>query len=63
MKRVLLVENDIVTRMSITQNLKKLGYEVKEAGSLQEAREAIANNIFDILITDTSFGSSVTNES
>lgn len=56
MKSVLLVEDDIITRMSITKNLKELGYDVKEASSLEEAREAIANNIFDILITDTSFG-------
>jgi DNA-binding NtrC family response regulator len=56
MKRVLLVEDEIMTRKSIAKNLRELGYDVKEAGSLKEARELIADNIFDILITDTSFG-------
>jgi DNA-binding response OmpR family regulator len=56
MKKVLVVDDERLVTQSIAKNLHELGYEVIEAHSLEEVKELIANNVFDILITDTSFG-------
>lgn len=51
---VLVVEDEILIRMNLTEMLYELGAEVTEASSLSEARAAFANADFHIVITDIS---------
>jgi signal transduction histidine kinase len=51
-RRVLLVEDHEPTRTTLEQLMKRRGYEVRTAGSLQEARNLAAAEKFDLLLSD-----------
>ncbi len=52
-KHILLVEDEVLVRMSTADALKRLGCEVEVAGSAEQALEMLAGKgPFDILITD-----------
>lgn len=52
-KKVLLVDDEALIRMSVADNLIELGYEVVEAGSAAEALEHVSSGIVpDLLVTD-----------
>lgn len=51
-KRVLLVEDDIVIRMATAEMLSDLGYQVVEAGSVEEASAAMRTESLQVLLTD-----------
>ncbi|MGH7826715.1 MAG: response regulator [Candidatus Binatia bacterium] len=50
--RILLAENDAVTRKDISENLRKEGYEVTEAEDGTRALQIFNNSRFDLVITD-----------
>ncbi|NVD43509.1 PAS domain S-box protein [Qipengyuania atrilutea] len=52
--RILVVEDEILIRMSLVELLEELGHEIVEAGSLQEARQKVADGDFAMVITDLS---------
>ncbi len=49
---ILLVEDHQVSRVALSHLLKRRGYLVSEAGSLQEARQRLSETRFDFLISD-----------
>lgn len=49
---VLLVEDERLVRIAVTDMLESLGAIVEEAASVSEAREKLHNARFDIVITD-----------
>jgi CheY-like chemotaxis protein len=51
-RRVLLVEDNVVIRISTVEMIEELGFEVVEAGSAEEALPLLALGGFDVLITD-----------
>jgi signal transduction histidine kinase len=51
-ERILVVEDESVTRASLAQLLEELGYEVVTAGSGEEAGALPADRSFDLLLTD-----------
>ncbi len=53
-KRILVVEDEVFIRMSLTELLEGFGHEIAEAGSLKGARQHFAENEFDMVITDLS---------
>ena len=56
MKRILIVEDEVAIREFEAINLKRVGYEVEEAGSGEEALDIYDNdpNGFDIALLDIS---------
>ena len=52
--RVLIVEDEILIRMNLAEMLLELGADVKEAGTLSEARAVFGEGDFHIVITDIS---------
>ena len=50
--RILLVDDDGAVRAMMTQGLERKGFEVVAAGSVIEALRRIANESFDVLISD-----------
>lgn len=50
--RALLVEDHLATRISLARILERRGLEVETAGSLAEARTALRDGNFDLLISD-----------
>ena len=53
MKKILLVDDSVVIQERFKELLEKKCHEVTVASSLEEAREMIAQGLFDVLITDT----------
>jgi len=51
-KKILIAEDDLLLRKSITFYLKDKGFEITEAADGIEATEHINNNKFDLLIID-----------
>lgn len=51
-KKILLVEDEALIRLSAAEMLHDLGYEVLEAASAQEARCVLQNSSIDVLMTD-----------
>lgn len=56
--RILLVEDDIIDQMAFKKTIrqKDLDYDYQIVGSAKEAAEAIANNSYDLVITDYILG-------
>ncbi|HUU95339.1 MAG TPA: PAS domain S-box protein [Phycisphaerae bacterium] len=56
--RVLLVEDDVIDQLAFKRAVRELGspYEYDVAGSLAEARELLARNQYDAVITDYALG-------
>jgi len=52
--RILLVEDEVITRKSIQEFLLKCGYEVASAGDASKAKRLISRKKFDLIITDLS---------
>lgn len=52
MAKILLAENEAVTRKDISDALRKQGYDVAEAVDGPQALEIFRNNQFDLVITD-----------
>lgn len=50
--RVLLVEDEVLIRMTLAETLEAMGHQIEEAGTLREARRHIADRAFDVVITD-----------
>jgi PAS domain S-box-containing protein len=50
--KVLLVEDDVLIRLVTAEMLTDLGHEVVEAGSAEQATEALAAETFDVLVSD-----------
>ena len=50
--RVLLVEDNAPTLSALSRLLRRAGHEVRGASSLGEAREMMAEELFDLLISD-----------
>ncbi len=50
--KILLVEDDVLIRMSTVDMMEELGHTVTEAGSGKEALGILAEDTFDVLITD-----------
>jgi PAS domain S-box-containing protein len=50
--RLLLVEDDLDFRTSLTARLRKRGFEVTEAVSAEEAMEALDQEVFDVVVSD-----------
>ena len=50
--RVLVLEDEVLIRMTLVEVLETMGHKVQEAGSIGEARKLIASEKFDVLITD-----------
>ena len=59
--RMLVVEDDPVDQMALKRLLKKeqLAYQVTMAESVQQARETLARNTFDVVVTDYRLGDGV----
>lgn len=51
-EKILLVEDDSITRQYISEGLRSEGYEVAEAGDGHHAVELLDNRRFDLVITD-----------
>nr|WP_246513686.1 response regulator [Azospirillum picis] len=52
-RTILLVEDDVLIRMSVAEMVAELGYQVLEAGSVGEALDIVgARQAFDLLFTD-----------
>jgi signal transduction histidine kinase len=51
-KRLLLVEDHVATRQSLTRLLERRGYQVDAAGSLAQARELVGRKSFDLVLSD-----------
>ncbi len=51
-KRLLLVEDHVATRLSLTRLLERRGYQVEAAGSLAQAREIAGRKSFDLVLSD-----------
>jgi diguanylate cyclase (GGDEF)-like protein/PAS domain S-box-containing protein len=56
--KILLVEDDIIDQMAFKKMVKQkeLKYDIQIAGSAEEAAEAIANNSFDLVVSDYMLG-------
>ncbi len=50
--RILLVEDEKITRITLTDTLRKEGWEVESAGTGQEGLELFLRQPFDVVITD-----------
>ena len=50
--KILLVEDDVITRATIADLLRSAGYEVTEASDGAQAIELFATQSFDLIITD-----------
>lgn len=50
--RILLVEDEVLIRMTLADTLADMGHMTEEAGTLAEARRHIATGSFDVVITD-----------
>jgi len=51
-RRVLLVEDEVLIRMSTADMLAELGFEVTEAGSAEDALQTLEKEVVDIVVTD-----------
>lgn len=51
-EKILIVEDDLIARKNLDQQLRKWNYEVKQAASLADARRHLDSDAFDILILD-----------
>ena len=51
---VLIVDDEIEIRAILIEEISYLGYQVLEAGGVQEAKEILLNNPVDIILTDLS---------
>jgi CheY-like chemotaxis protein len=58
--RLLLVENEAISRTALTQFLVNEGYSVLPLGSGEEALRILESENFDVVITDYSHGHGVT---
>lgn len=56
MAKILVIEDEQNFRLSIRKTLTKSGYEVVEAASLFEARRALQQAEFDLILTDVQLG-------
>jgi len=54
--RVLLVEDDLIIRLDSQRLIRELGHHVVGAASAAAAREALALQEFDVLLTDIGLG-------
>lgn len=52
MPRILLVEDDILTRLVISDALQDSGFQVHEAANAMEAIEILRDDGFDLVLTD-----------
>ncbi len=51
-KRLLVVEDHLATRLSLVRMLERRGYEVRSAGTLGQARALIEAESFDVVLSD-----------
>lgn len=56
MAKILVIEDEGNLRFTISRTLSKANYDVTEAASVREAREAIAKIDFDLVLTDIMLG-------
>lgn len=49
---ILVVEDEVLIRMTLAETLESMGHKVHEADSIGEAREHLEHRKFDVLITD-----------
>jgi DNA-binding NtrC family response regulator len=51
-EKILIVEDDLIARKNLDQQLRKWNYEVKQAASLNDARRHLDSDSFDVIILD-----------
>lgn len=51
-EKILIVEDDLIARKNLDQQLKKWSYEVKQASTLAEARKQLDADNFDVMVLD-----------
>lgn len=51
-EKILIVEDDLIARKNLDQQLRKWNYEVKQAASLADARRHLDSDNFDVMILD-----------
>ena len=51
-KRILIVEDDLQTRLGLQQLLKSIGYDVEGVGDSSEALRLMREEVFDVAIVD-----------
>lgn len=51
-RRILMVDDEDSVRMALARALRGAGYEVTPVGSVQEAKHQLANETFDLIISD-----------
>ncbi len=52
MKRILIVDDDVVIRIAFQKLLNEGEYIIQQARDLREAMEALKNNIYDVVLLD-----------
>ncbi len=52
MSKILIVEDEGIIRSALRRLLERNGFQITEAGTVPEARQALATNSFDLIISD-----------
>ena len=60
LRRVLLVEDEILIRMDLAESLREKGWEVIEAGTAADALDLLRTTFFDVVVTDVHMPGSMT---